>query len=43
MKPMFWCMTRKWEGIYESNPATISFENWVQEIRDTKDLDVNNP
>jgi hypothetical protein len=36
-------MTRRWEGICESNPTTIPFEDWVQEIRDTEDLDVNNP
>jgi hypothetical protein len=38
---MFWCMTRRWEGICESNPTTIPFEDWVQDIQDTKDLDVN--
>jgi hypothetical protein len=43
MKRMFGCTSRRWEGIYESNPTTTLFEDWVQEILETEDLDVNKP
>jgi hypothetical protein len=43
MKPLFFCTSKRWEGIYKSNPTTTSFEDWVQEILETKDLNINNP
>jgi hypothetical protein len=40
-KPTFCCTSRRWERVRESNPATAPFEDWVQEILETEDLDVN--
>jgi hypothetical protein len=40
-KPTFCCTSRRWEQVRESNPATAPFEDWVQEILETEDLDVN--
>jgi hypothetical protein len=41
MKPTFCCMSRRWERVRESNPATAPFEDSVQEILETEYLDVN--
>jgi hypothetical protein len=40
-KHTFCCPSRKWEQVRESNLATAPFEDWVQEILETEDLDVN--
>jgi hypothetical protein len=40
-KHTFCCTSRKWEQVRESNPTTPPFEDWVQEILETEDLDVN--
>jgi hypothetical protein len=37
------CMRRRWEGLYESNPQTTPFEDWVRTLPETEDLDVSNP
>ena len=43
IKRIFDCISRRREGIYESNPTTALFEDWIQENLETEDLDVNKP
>jgi hypothetical protein len=36
-------VTRKWEEMCESNPNTLPFEEWVRNLPETEDVDVNEP
>jgi hypothetical protein len=36
-------VTRKWEEMCESNPNTAPFEEWVYNLPETEDVDVNEP
>jgi hypothetical protein len=35
-------MSRKWEGVCESNPSTAPFQDWVRELPETENLDASN-
>jgi hypothetical protein len=36
-------VTRKWEEMCKSNPNTAPFEEWVRNLPETEDVDVNEP
>ena len=36
-------MRRRWEEIHKSNAKTLPFEDWVQAVVESEDLDANNP
>jgi hypothetical protein len=36
-------VTRKWEEMCESNPNTAPFEEWVRNLLETEEVDVNEP
>jgi hypothetical protein len=36
-------VTRKWEEMCESNPNTAPFEEWIRNLPETEDVDVNEP
>jgi hypothetical protein len=36
-------VTRKWEEMYKSNPNIAPFEEWVRNLPETEDVDVNEP
>jgi hypothetical protein len=36
-------MIRKWEEMCESNPNTTPFEEWVRNLPEIEDVDVNEP
>jgi hypothetical protein len=40
---MVWFMSRRWEGMCESNPSTTPFEDWVHDLAESEDLDVSKP